>query len=268
MKNIAMRCTQEQFESIKSKVKYSTVTDFVPTPYLTNDWCRYGKVSNITKEYVIEHAVEFEVHETWNERIFLEACGIKVDDVFEITKEQIMQVVHNARHENNALIVDNLRAWFPSVFEVELTAVKWYVVKNLSNGCQGFNELGMYVENMPESKINGLYDPFSGFVFQQTDGELWRVKGDILEATPEEVKEALKSEWRRLGGENSSVYIESIKGICNIEYNRSSNYYYYAENSDILFYKGMPVFAKGVFAKLITTITKAEAEKQLNKKII
>jgi len=36
-----------------------------------------------------------------------------------ITKEQILQVAHNARHENNSLIVDNLRAWFPDVFKVD-----------------------------------------------------------------------------------------------------------------------------------------------------
>jgi len=113
MRPIAMRCTQEQFDMIKPKLE--NVEDissrFEFNCYLVNNY--RGIKHNISNSSNTgDMKLTREIHETWNERIFLEACGIKVDDVFEITKETILKY--------------NMKDEFPSIFDVKLEDGKWY----------------------------------------------------------------------------------------------------------------------------------------------
>jgi len=83
MRPIAMKCTQEEFDSIKDKL--SNITDiynFERYPYLTNDYLGEFQIRNTR----ILHDVE--IHETFDANIFLEACDVEVEKVFELTDLQ------------------------------------------------------------------------------------------------------------------------------------------------------------------------------------
>ena len=81
-KAIAMRCTREQFEAIapilnKNKLSVTGIGDFDIYKYLTNNIECSGKISNITKTASRKNI--YEHYGTWNENIFLDACGIKIE---------------------------------------------------------------------------------------------------------------------------------------------------------------------------------------------
>ena len=68
-----MRCTQEQFDSIKDKINHVEITDFELFPYLVTDYIgREGVVSNVCTPR------RRETHETFDAKILLEACGVEV----------------------------------------------------------------------------------------------------------------------------------------------------------------------------------------------
>lgn len=84
---IAMRCTPEQWEAIKPKLEkvgvlITSIHDFKLFPYLSNDFAgtqyvfdeiHIGNFDSIIPS-LYNKGCEF--HETWNEAIFLDACGI------------------------------------------------------------------------------------------------------------------------------------------------------------------------------------------------
>lgn len=87
-KAIAMRCTKEQFESVKPKlkglIKIDELVRFDTYNYLTNFYKEENLVSNVkfekTKDYTL-------VYNEWNEKVFLEACGIYTIPTLEEVKE-------------------------------------------------------------------------------------------------------------------------------------------------------------------------------------
>jgi len=87
-REVAMRCTQEQFDAIEPKLrdlKIWSITPFTDCNYLVNNVGGETKtISNVMNHAKGDH--NREVHEEWNERIFLEACGIEVETLQE--KEQ------------------------------------------------------------------------------------------------------------------------------------------------------------------------------------
>lgn len=89
---IAMKCNQEQFNLIKDKLEgkiefYSvSAKEFEKYDYLVN--CDFGRLSNVNKldfKHIWRQSPE--IHETWNEKIFLEACGIETIPTLEEVKE-------------------------------------------------------------------------------------------------------------------------------------------------------------------------------------
>jgi len=76
---IAMRCNQEQFDSIKDRIPYEirSLDPFDEFPYLVNDFNYEGIVSNIYKSKLYD-----ETYETFNADIFLEACGVEVSNIW------------------------------------------------------------------------------------------------------------------------------------------------------------------------------------------
>lgn len=79
---ISMKCTQEQFESIKPKLKginIESAYDFDSFPYLINYYA--DEENNIGNVHFNAIGSEHIIHETWNEEIFLKACGIEVDSL-------------------------------------------------------------------------------------------------------------------------------------------------------------------------------------------
>lgn len=81
---ISMRCNQEQWDSIKGKLVGLTIyvdSRFESFPFLVNnsggDLC---VINNFSSFYKRDR--NREVHETWNEKVFLEACGIETEKTF------------------------------------------------------------------------------------------------------------------------------------------------------------------------------------------
>ena len=99
---INMRCTQEQFEAIKPKLVGIDITDtrfdLNEYPYLTNDFRGLGIGSRSKDMMGNDDSI---IVETWDEQVFLEACGI--EKIFkgselqyrdEITKGKWFDCVH------------------------------------------------------------------------------------------------------------------------------------------------------------------------------
>ena len=80
---ISMKCTQEQFDSIKDKIAYpiENLSSFDDDMYLTNNYLKTEKVSNFCRK-LDEH------YETFNADIFLEACGGEVEKVWKGSEMQ------------------------------------------------------------------------------------------------------------------------------------------------------------------------------------
>lgn len=81
---IAMKCTQEQFDAVKPKLtncKIGYISDFVFLPYLVNNADNEPlRVYNLSCR---KNSFDRVIHETWNEEIFLKACGIEVETLQE-----------------------------------------------------------------------------------------------------------------------------------------------------------------------------------------
>ena len=243
-----MKCNKEQFEAIKPKlegIEIYSVTCFNDYPYLTNTGGYLDSISNISKGNfeVTLSRVEC-IYEIWNERIFLEACGIETQETFEITKETIIKY--------------KMKDEFPEVFKVKLEVGKWYKTKS---NCL-FN-------------LNKITDEFYlgyGFTKSMTYYSVFReyIRTELKEATEQEVFDALKNEAVKRGFVEGKYCVheeptqEQYKPIKNYFYHERDNCLYGdAENNG-----GTRIFHKGQWAKIIPTKTKKEAEKLLNCKII
>ena len=89
-KPIAMRCTQEQFESIKGKINLpiDKVQSFVVHPYLTNNFYAENVVSNVG---YTNGSVKREIIETFDAEYFLDCCGREKPDEEVIFKGSEME---------------------------------------------------------------------------------------------------------------------------------------------------------------------------------
>jgi len=84
MRPIAMKCSQEEFDSIKDRLSNITdVYDFERYPYLTNDYLGEFQIRNTRTLYDVE------IHETFDANIFLQACDTEVEKVFKGSEMQI-----------------------------------------------------------------------------------------------------------------------------------------------------------------------------------
>ena len=89
-KALAMKCTQEQWDSIKGRIpedRIQGVCNFTEYPYLANNFNEKGIISNTGKN----NSYPYEIHETFNAKTFLDACGIDCDDEI----EELWLPVHN-----------------------------------------------------------------------------------------------------------------------------------------------------------------------------
>ena len=244
---IAMKCNKEQFEAIKPKLEKSEFEINIPYSF---DFYQYlcNKQKEIRNFSVPDSSRIF--YETWNERIFLEACGIEIEETFEITKETILKY--------------KMKDEFPEVFEVKLEVGKWYKRPR--------NKALFFIVGDP--KIT----PFEVYGFDDEGGwmnvENARTLPDYeIEATEQEVFEALKNEAVKryenkfINPINANIMHDyNNKGVL-LELNKSSL------DADNRLWCGCGqwnaiVFDNGQWAKIIPTKTKEEAEKLLNCKII
>lgn len=114
-----MRCTKEQYEAIKPKLKNVSFINislsFDYCCFLVNNFRGINKdISNVDSP----DAKRFgrKVYEDWDEQIFLSAFGIETEPTYTLTKEQLKSITD-----------PKVQEWFPEVFEVKLETGKWYV---------------------------------------------------------------------------------------------------------------------------------------------
>src|SRR6478735_4893214 len=271
---IAMRCNQEQFDKIKPKLvesgyNISNISHFGKYPYLVSNYRCSNLVSNVCVNSYRDNGRV--VHETWNEQIFLEDCGIKTnnDMKYEISKEQILEVAE----WGNSIDKLKIRGWFPDAFKTELIVGKWYKSKI---ECNKFKCVFNSLDSKGDQLFDGYgFDCFGNFFNDGQDMVSKEKSKKLVPMSESEVFEALKNEAVKrykignyvkcldintnlllsgLGilGSNKTVHYDG-HGRCWMNVNSSRN----ALRLD-----------NGKWATIIETITKQEAEKLLNKKIV
>ena len=133
-KAIAMACTQEQYKAVKNKLKniQKSFIDFTYVKtYLTNNFL--GEINSITTVNENDkRCYNREVFETWNEKVFLEACGIETEPEYVITKSELDELKHllaDDSHSGHNLRIEITKNILPHLFKedkVELETGKWY----------------------------------------------------------------------------------------------------------------------------------------------
>ena len=161
---------------------------------------------------------------------------------FSITKEQLRQLTD-----------PKVKEWFPEVFNLSKDFTGWLKTEGELN-----KKWICYFENGFQKY--GICSDGNWF----TQNIEVRINANDVEATEQEVFEALKNEANKRGFVDGAWTI-SVK----------SNYLWGIESNDFGFgcegefqIDEICIFDKGNWATIITTITKSEAEKLLNKKII
>jgi hypothetical protein len=91
---IAMKCSQEQWDSIKDKLvgcELVGVSNFVTYDYLIN--YRFGNKNHITNyTWLAVRGDDAEIHAEWNEQTFLKACGIETEIIFKGSELQFRRI--------------------------------------------------------------------------------------------------------------------------------------------------------------------------------
>lgn len=143
-KAIAMRCTKEQFEAIEPKLKGFEIDrqfDFMEDDsYLTNN---YDERDFVKFTFVRRNR---EVFETWNEKIFLEACGISTIPTLEEVKEYF---------KDAALILDKYSNQQRDISDFDLSKVYY--------GTMSATGEDVYCKDKNGFREFRLYDDYHGF---------------------------------------------------------------------------------------------------------
>lgn len=85
-----MKCNQEQFDAIKEKLNgmYRMIGRFENFTYLITNYYEGEKhISNTGNPTKFKGHT---IYETWNEKIFLDACGIETEKIFKAGELQFM----------------------------------------------------------------------------------------------------------------------------------------------------------------------------------
>jgi len=252
-KPIAMRCDKEQFKAIKpklekAKIEIKNISDnFGRYCYLVNNYIGKRSVSNVSVLWIDEF--NRIVHEQWNEKVFLEACGIDTEPEYVITKDQLLQLKGTVAEK-----------WFPEFFEVKLEVGKWYKKDDLLCLINFIDAKGRFFQRF---HCYGFNTPtgYNNFCFDVMHDDCHGFKP----ATPQEVEQALKNEAVRRGFvEGVYFQVPNSLTISKCENEIILN----PKNNSILYYGDYCIFKDGIWASIIPTKTKEEAEKLLNCKIV
>ena len=175
---------------------------------------------------------------------------------FEITQEQIIEL---SKVSLNAKEV--FRNWFPEAFEKPLEVGKWYKLER-------FGELLVCITDIENNLAYG-FDFYGRYLNETTFGF-----DSLVEATSQEVEASLIAEAKKRGfvkgifindlylGENSVIISSNDFDYETIKAGKQVGEMALRDsNGNILFHNGQ-------WATIFNTITKEEAEKLLNKKIV
>jgi len=144
-----------------------------------------------------------------------------------------------------------LKEVFPEVFETELVDGRWYKYNNTLFNYQ---------------KNGNVYGFLRG-VWKNDNNWFWNSSIGVEPATPQEIKDALEKESVRRGFKNGNYKCLDMPQITE---NKVENNFFFENNGLWHGNKGRAnlVFKNGIWAKIIPTITKQEAEERLGMKII
>ena len=243
-KAIAMKCSQKDWDSIKGRITLP-ITDvdfeFKYSTYLTN--CFHGSYGIGSFRAGFAKGNIEEIHETFNAKIFLEACGIETD-VYEITKEQVNYYYKNC----NSVGQVQLMREFPDAFKKELEVGKWYkaVYSNI-------NYLFLVTK-----KSDGFYIGCGIVDDVKWNDELsFSITYDykFQETTPQEVEAALICEAKKRGYSNTNGFYQYSSDT-----NRLYLFTSYGTNPRI-------VFDNGLWSDVVEKMTLEQIEKELGRKI-
>lgn len=279
-KAIAMRATKYQYKKISEKLKkVIKISDWdfnlKEYPYLTNN---YGNPSSFQlgshNEFMIRRGTE--IHEQWNEKIFLEACGIETELTFEEITQPVMDWIKNNQHPHTMIEIYSTKA---VLWEGKETNITEFNTSETESDFDTVLEVGKWYKYAREGNSSGIV-----FVEENTrlDGHRlgfgintrreWKqdfvLKNDyeFILAEESEVFEALKAEAVKRGFVKGA-YVEKclVHGVYGkMDFEWKSEY----NDKGQFWLGGFCLFNKGQWASTIQTITKEQAEKELNKKII
>lgn len=250
-KAIAMKCSQEQFEAVKGKfegidtnpiLRYSGSED----SYLTNDYNGEKEVS-----FTLVRGKR-EIHETWNEKVFLEACGIDTEKDYRITKEQLQTIEADG--------CTYVKEWFPEAFKKLFTG--WAK-------CTGYgNEkwIGRFEKDVFEYGIGSDGKWFK----KEIEKHNFNMSDGFVVATNQEIETALIAEAKKRGFKRG-VWANRSQEMLN-KYNTPSvkkeilieqEEFEHGDILNELTLNGRLIFIQGIWAEIIPTITKSEAKKKI-----
>lgn len=272
--DLAMRCNQKQFDLIEPKLKEKGLKLFMINKFHKDYYLVLFHEDMSITNGTISDRINTVFYEKWNEKIFLEACGIEVEKTFSITESQIKDLCHSSLYSNT----ERLKKMFPEAFESDVKEIQintWYKSTE-------FNQMIIFVESQCENgHLFGYgFDKNGQFTIDRNKDNIdWCLcnsthKKHLIEATEQEVFEALKNEAVKRYKEKMIVplNIDLLDGYKNNyqelyfeKYCRLDDYNWLWVN----FGKwNAVVFDNGKWAEIIPTITLSEAEQQLKKKII
>jgi len=249
---LAMKCSQKDWDSIKGRLEgyRKSMEEFIEGHYLTNYFCgTENNIANITQIIYNE-----EIHETFNAKIFLNACVIDCD-VYEITKEQI--IILNTDGNND--VRKCMKQWFPDAFKKELVVGNWIIKDNDSPWI-------VYIDK--QNNVYGIDTDGEWFSSSKPENTIQIMLNNPKnrKATPQEVEAALICEAKKRGFvKNTSYTITNGDGVIN---SKDSERFCFDEYGNKLLFNNWSIFEQGIWATIIETITIQEAEKLLNKKIV
>lgn len=283
---IYMKCNKEQFKAVEPKLKgfeIFCIGEFSTCTYL----CLFddGSITNGTIS-IREGKI---IHETWNEKVFLEACGVEVEkpskttlflkqesgenyiivnDVkyipepeFQITKEQILEIFDFTCSHGK----DKLKESFPQAFDsdnVELEIGKWYKITDTTSQFRKYECALVFNTGNDYNYGFGYTRKEWTENFMNIQKIINRGTDKVELATHQEIEEALTKECVRLGYKVGDyvekIYDASSEIICG------NDACCVLGSNNVLWYGGVVVFNNGKFAKVIPTKTRQEAEKELN----
>lgn len=216
MELIAMKCTREQYESVRDKVgelHSTSESDFSRYNYLNND-----------EEGVFMHLKEgvdiTSIYEEFNKDTLFKALGIEAEEKFEISKEVVLKY--------------DMREEFPECFKIKMEVGKVY-----KNGDSIFRviEVG---DNLARA-----YGFHKG-IFKSGSFSLKSAVND-LEATQEEWKEALINETKKRGLLGVSCHILLNKKVYQLEEEIGK----FQVSGSLLFYQGALIMCDDVWAEIV-----------------
>lgn len=179
---------------------------------------------------------------------------------YEITKDQIVEIYEYC---SNSELKNTIKAgWFPEAFKTVLEAGKWYFVERPEEEFGDKQSALIFYENK-----NDLY----GFDHEGTwinhYGNPKNDKYTFTEVNKSEVFEALKNEAVKRGFVGNQFINIYDLGFLNDDLIIGGNLEW--DGTYLNFgSKGTAIFHNGVWGSVVHSITKEEAEKLLNKKII